>query len=150
MSDIFYWPREWTQAVVEEVAKHRRHTFMFLSKTPTAYAGVEWPANTMQGLTFLCDLVTPELQKQVVDDFVGGCPRPYLSIEPILGPLKADVGGACEVVIVGAMSGPRAVRPEQEWVESVKRHVRADKIFWKTNIRKYAGTDSSSGNRLRV
>lgn len=133
MTDIEYWPRNMLLDVLEKIALCKEHTFMFLSKSVKSYQGITWPSNTMQGLTFPCDIVTMEFQELIIKN-LETLPRPYLSIEPILGTLKVDVHN-CEQVIVGAMTGPRSVKPEPEWIESVNRH--AKNIFWKDNIKMY-------------
>jgi hypothetical protein len=35
------------------------------------------------------------------------------------------------------MTGPGAIPPKPEWIQSIKDNVLGDKIFWKNNIRKY-------------
>ena len=107
---------------------------MFLSKNPVAYYGYDWPSNTMQGLTitgenFGLNFTDIVLQKRY--------PRPFLSIEPLLGNIPDADYSRFEKVIVGAMTGPKAVKPELEWVKSIKKNVPADKIYWKNNIKKY-------------
>lgn len=42
-----------------------------------------------------------------------------------------------ELVIVGAITGPNPVKPQKEWIQSVKDHVPREKIYWKKNIQKY-------------
>jgi len=134
MSDIQYWPREWTAEVIKIAAAHQQHTFMFLSKGIDSYSGFQWPANTMQGLTV--ERLDVEMIRRDVVHFVRTAPRPFLSIEPILGPVLydfAEVG----LVIVGAMTGRKPVAPRPDWIQSVRDHIPADKIYWKENIREY-------------
>jgi protein gp37 len=110
---------------------------MFLSKDISAYTNAPdwpvWPENTMQGITFVridgkeyTDLSRMRLWQ-----------RPYISLEPLMGPVKYDIPDEIELVIVGAMSSPGAIVPQPEWIRSVKDHCPEKKIFWKANIKEY-------------
>jgi protein gp37 len=135
MSDIEYWEPAHTQIILNRCAMACGTTFMFLSKNPRSYLHFKWPENTMQGLTVERIWHPLEgLNVAMVFDF----PRPFLSIEPLLGNVYGNLKKSpFETVIVGAMTGPGAVKPKPEWIQSVKDNVPADKIFWKSNIRKY-------------
>jgi hypothetical protein len=126
---------------------HPHHTFLFLSKDVWAYdshhlpAGECWPTNTMQGLTLTLDRIMATAQRHVIEALAMLCPRPYLSIEPIMGPLLVDVPDKVETVIVGTFA-PRTpkqyrIPPKPEWIASIKEHVPAEKIYWKPNIHPY-------------
>lgn len=130
MSDCQYWNINEFYQVLEVCNKNRQHTFMFLSKSEYSYKGIYFPDNCMQGVT-----VTMEGRRGA--NIMEILPRPFLSIEPLLGNLEIRVDESLELVIVGAMTGPGATPPKPEWVQSVKDNVPADKIFWKNNIRKY-------------
>jgi len=110
---------------------------MLLSKSPTVFYGLGQNGifNEMHGLTMTCEEVLTEMQEYKIREIESAL-RPFVSIEPLIGTLKTDIMG-CELVIVGAMTGPGAIKPEREWIESIKRHVPADKIYWKKNIQKF-------------
>ena len=138
MSDIAYWHPDCTCAILSICKEHPQHTFMFLSKSPEAYDGFDWPENTMQGLT-LTSVRTAETTYALVK--MLECRRPYLSIEPLMGPVYPRPYYAhMELVIVGAMTGSGAIKPESRWIESIKESVPADKIYWKENIKPYLGS----------
>ena len=129
MSDIWFWNHEDKKKVVETCEYYFSNTYMFLSKNPGSYIGVKWPKNTMQGVT---ETLENSIALVVYRDAM---PRPYFSVEPIMGPLKRD----CDyMVIVGAMTGnmKNKVIPKREWIDSIIDHVSPDKIWWKDNIRK--------------
>jgi len=133
-SDIEYWKREWLDDVLCTCNMNPRHTFMFLSKNYTAYDGFLWPQNTMQGLT----VTKIELVEGVDVAMMFKYPHPFLSIEPLLGYVRGGLKNTpIERIFVGAMTGAEAVVPKPEWIQSVKDNVPADKLHWKTNIRKY-------------
>jgi protein gp37 len=98
---------------------------MFLTKNSYSYAGFGWPANTMQGVT-----ITQCFNRISTIDL----PRPYLSIEPLLGPVNHPFPDNVEQVIVGAMTGPKKVIPKPEWIQSIRDNVPEEKIYWKKNI----------------
>lgn len=137
MSDIEYWNGELVETVIETCKKYSQNTFMFLSKNPMSYFGYNWPQNTMQGLTM--ELTQTEYCQQEDKKAMMEYQRPFLSIEPLFGTLKFKVMPKYqfETVIVGAMTGPGAITPKPEWVQSVKNNVPAEKIYWKENIKKY-------------
>jgi len=135
MSDIEYWHTDTTKKILREIAYYPRHTFMFLSKNPMAYSGFLWPINTMQGLTMTLTQ-TEHCQVENIEQ-MARYPRPFLSLEPLMGELKCRIPDKIETVIVGAMTGPGAVKPLPEWIQSVKDNVPAGKIHWKNNIEKY-------------
>jgi len=137
MSDIEYWPRNQTQKILDACRMAGGTTFMFLSKNPMSYIGIDWPKNTMQGLTLTG--AEPAYQQRLSIFYQSLKDRPFLSLEPLLGYL--DNGNSSmkkiELVIVGAMTGPGAVSPKSEWIQSIRDNVPAEKIFWKDNIKKY-------------
>jgi protein gp37 len=127
MSDIEYWPESAFRSVLLTCKLHARHTFIFLSKNPLSYSGVTWPGNTMQGLTMTLTQ-TQHCQHENVLEMMK-YPRPFLSLEPLLGTLWVEVRDM--QVIVGRMTGPGAIAPKREWVQSIKDNVPEGRIYWK-------------------
>lgn len=137
MSDVEYWSRSWIMQIFDVIRNNPIHTFMFLTKNPYTYDRVtEWPQNTMQGLTM--ELIqTQDCQQNSFLELVK-CPRPYLSIEPLMGTLKIEID-KMETVIIGGMTGPGAIKPKAKWIQSIKDNVPEEKIFWKSNIKNMVG-----------
>jgi protein gp37 len=135
MSDIEYWPRENTERIIRDVCKtYYKNTYMFLTKNADSYKGFLWPPNTMQGLT-MTKIISQDNCLQLIK--MEGVPRPFLSIEPLLGLVGYFPVEKYELVIVGAMTGPGAIKPEPMWIRSVRDTVPKEKIYWKRNIRGY-------------
>ena len=136
MSDIQYWKPEWVNEIIQICRDCYGHTFMFLSKNPRSYFGFNWPNNCMLGLTITH---SSNLNDRALDFHTRkGMEHTFLSIEPLMGILnKCVYYGRMEKIIVGAMTGPGAIPPKLEWVQSVKDNCPADRVFWKPNIRKY-------------
>jgi protein gp37 len=136
MSDIEYWQPKWVNAILDICNKNHNHVFMFLSKNADSYKNFDWPTNTMQGLTITGKEKWEKDLFEVIE--IMECPRPFLSIEPLMGSIVGiNIPEKIELVIVGAMTGPGAVKPDPFWIECIKKMVPANKIFWKSNIKKY-------------
>jgi len=134
-SDHEYWDYGIKIQILNECQLCYRHTFMFLSKNPIAYCGYIWPKNTMKGLTMV-GTETKHCQHEDILEMMKYS-RSFLSIEPLLGTLKIEIGSQFERVIVGAQTGPGSVIPENDWIDSIRNNVPANKIFWKDSIKKY-------------
>ena len=137
--------KEWDMAEVRRqilalVRKCPQHTFLFLTKAPQNLAKWNpWPDNAWVGAS-ACD----------ADSFFWAyhhlrsveAKTKWISLEPLLGPPnKGHLLAACEVInwlVIGAQSGPGAVKPRKEWVyEIAGAAVRAGIPIWfKENLRK--------------
>lgn len=131
MCDLFgEWVCEdWIKQVLMVCEQNPKHTFFFLTKNPKRYLQFYFPVNCWLGTTLTTKddfgekyaKLYPHLEPQ----------KTFISIEPILGSFE-DVYLVADMVIVGAMTGRNAVRPEKEWIDSI----RAKNIYYKSNIRK--------------
>ena len=132
MSDCAYWTVDMWDKIIPICRNNPQHTFMFLSKCPTAYDGIIFPKNCMQGLTLTLE------GKSKYSEYLKFTlyNRPFLSIEPLLGCLDFEPK-TIEIVIVGAMTGNGAIKPKKEWIESIKDNVYDKLIYWKKNIKEY-------------
>lgn len=146
MSDISFWGQADILSILEVCELCPQHTFMFLSKSPLSYHNAfNWPSNTMQGLTFDLRNYKYLNEKRLERDFLMRCERPFISFEPLLGKIepsygksvKTLMGSKIEKVIVGAQTGPNAVVPKTEWIQSIKYCFPEELIIWKDNIRKF-------------
>lgn len=141
MSDIEYWDKKDLLKILKVCKDCSHHTFMFLSKHPCSYMSedfcrIDWPKNTMQGLTIVKNDSVASYEK--MSAIIELCPRPFLSIEPLQGEVYfTKAFFRFEKIIVGAMTGPGAIPPEPKWIQSIKMNVPTDKIFWKSNIKPY-------------
>lgn len=142
MSDNAYWDRSWMNRILLRCASAPHHTFMFLSKSFEGYQDWDWPENTMQGLTMTMQesygfqsLKLTRLSK---------LPRPFLSVEPLLGNLRVLIPPNIKPVIVGAMTGPGAYPAAEQWVKSIRKFVPEDRIIWKNSIKDLADREKSN------
>lgn len=145
MSDIEYWHRTWVRNVIDYCVMNPTVYFYFLSKNPLSYQGYDWPSNCCLGLTMTLTQTAHAQDEMLIE--ILKYPRTFLSIEPLLGSLTASCNHFSltefEWIIVGAMTGPGAIKPQPEWIESIGRprfttnYTIKDKIFWKPSMRGY-------------
>lgn len=138
MSDIEYWEEDWTNQIICYCNSNRNINFYFLSKNPMSYRVFDWPSNCFLGLTMTLTQ-TEHCQCRMVNSFMEYCRNgSFLSIEPLLGSLSIQHSllGYFDKIVVGAMTGPGAIRPKQEWIDSIKA-LNLPNIYWKENIKGY-------------
>jgi len=140
MGDLFgdWVPSVWINTILKVVEQYPQHTFMFLTKNYTRYFEFTFPENSMLGIT----LTTGKFQ--IVTEFAKHPhPRKFVSVEPIMSDFTGVSFDGIELVIVGAMTGPKAIPAQPEWVASIKHH----NIFLKDNIKKYLDNQPFSPTR---
>lgn len=134
MADLFGdWIHEnWIRRIILVATRNPQHTFQFLTKNPKRYLEFEFPKNCWLGLTMTeprIDNLEYLLQK---DNYK------FVSCEPLLADMSSMMFDNVDLVIVGAMTGPKAIKPKKEWINSVKH----PNIFYKNNIKKYLNAHS--------
>lgn len=121
MSDLFH--EKVSTAFIERVfgvmAACPHHTFQVLTKRAERLLrlapSLNWPANIWQGVSI-------ESQEYAARaDLLRRVPARtrFLSVEPMLGPVKLRLSGI-HWVIAGGESGPGARRLDEEWVRSLR------------------------------
>ncbi|MDD5353251.1 MAG: DUF5131 family protein [Candidatus Omnitrophica bacterium] len=150
MGDMFgdFIPDEWIERVFDACEKAPQHTYIFLTKNPKRYEKVYdlFPekAHCLYGTTITC-------QKDI--DNIPNDIKPFIdfvSVEPLLGEVNINdtiywkrmhysyIPGECVMqpdhetidkslswVIIGTQTGPGAVPPKLEWVQSIIDQCRA-------------------------
>jgi protein gp37 len=137
MADLFgrWVPKEWIEAVLATVRANPQWNFLFLTKFPKRMAEFDIPDNAWMGTTV-------DMQKRVKaaeDAFcnVGGKVR-WLSVEPMLEPIKFDHLDRFQWVVIGGASGSTqtpAWIPPLDWMVDLHAKARAAgcRIYYKTN-----------------
>lgn len=139
MADLFgsWVPRDWIQAVLQTVHHNPQHTFIFLTKNPKRYLVFNpWPWNAWLG-------ATATDQRSFEDRFARLCRAKtsirFISFEPLLGPVRFGpaLNGLIDWIIIGAMTGPGAVKPRSYWVKDLTYDARgiSAKVFHKDNLK---------------
>ena len=163
MADLFgdWVPDEWIEEVYNACQRADHHTYIFLTKNPKRYSQVcqgnlDFRGNMWLGTTITCQ----EDAEKFAKDFTGQA-NAFLSIEPLLGEIDlthVKFDGPYHVnlleedddrhfynvnsnpikwVIIGAQTGPGAVQPKKEWVQSIIDQCRRANIsvFLKDNLK---------------
>lgn len=130
MCDLFgdWVPSSVINRILDVAYNCGQHQFLFLTKNPSRYKEFEFPRNCWLGATIT-----------KMEDFIGyyehggitNKNKCFLSIEPLLGGFSPIIEFGFDKIIVGAMTGPGAVKPTREWIESIKH----SNIYYKQSIR---------------
>ena len=122
MSDLFHRdiPTEFIQRCFETMRKANQHTFQVLTKRPERVvelaADLPWPSNVWMGTSVEnADYVWRIHELQQVPAAVR-----FLSVEPLLGPIRRLPVSKIHWVIVGGESGPGAREMKPEWVQQIR------------------------------
>ncbi len=133
MSDLFHAdvPADFIRQVFDVMGRASWHTFQVLTKRPERAAelaaALDWPPNVWMGTS---------IENQ---DYLWRCERLlrlpaavlFLSLEPLLGPIRFDNLVGIDWVIVGGESGPKARPMQPDWVRQVRTQcVRFDVPFF--------------------
>jgi protein gp37 len=122
MSDLFHIdvPQAFIQAVFATMAEAHWHSFQVLTKRADRLAllapSLVWPSNVWMG-------VSVEDQKHVARiqhlNTVPAAVR-FLSIEPLLGPIRSLDLHCIDWVIVGGESGPNHRPADLAWIQDIR------------------------------
>ncbi len=122
MSDLFHWdvPVEFIKRVFDTMNRANWHTYQVLTKRPKRLpkldSQLQWRDNIWMGTSVENQKVAWRI------DYLRRCSAhvKFLSLEPLLGPIRElDLTGI-DWVIVGGESGPGARPLEEEWVLDVR------------------------------
>lgn len=151
MADLFgdWVPDRWIRDIINVVLNCPHHTFQFLTKNPKRLKDFNsWPSNCWIGITVTnqadADGRLPWLLQ-------ADAPVKFVSHEPLLSGLDRESLGAyrgqIDWAIIGAMTGPGAVKPQPEWVQGLIDQYRAagvpvflkDNLNWFKKIQEWPG-----------
>ena len=141
MSEIYFWEKEWMNAVLEKIKKYPQHTFMFLTKFPQVYKNYNFPKNCWLGIT-ITDTTNADCFKcQSFHRYVKNNIK-FISFEPLLKFDTCKFAIHCmspppDWIIVGAQTNPYKP-PKREWVEGIIKSAKKLNvpIFLKDNLYK--------------
>jgi len=132
--DLFGWwvPAQWIDSVMNIVYKCQYHTFMFLTKNPSRAKNYTFPDNAWVGTSVNSN--QDEERAEIIKTI--DAPVRFLSIEPLLGNITFPLKGI-QWVIIGAMTGTKAILPKPEWIKNIVKQASILKIpvFLKNNLR---------------
>lgn len=159
MADLFgrWVPARWIEAVLQTVADSPQWNFLFLTKFPKRMSEFQIPDNAWLGTTV-------DLQARVANAEKAfakvKAPVRWLSLEPMLEPLKFSRLDMFDWVVIGGASESRAIDGTPatpawsvpiDWIADVHRQAREAgcAVYYKTNsglagatrLREYPGVD---------
>jgi protein gp37 len=159
MADLFgrWVPSEWIERVLAEVKDNPNWNFLFLTKFPKRMAEFPIPANAWMGTTV--DLQARIANAERAFDKIKAGVR-WLSIEPLLEPLKFSRLDLFDWIVIGGASPSKAIdgSPDTpawqvpiDWIVDLHQQARAAgcRVYYKTNsglsgqtrIREWPGND---------
>jgi len=148
MSDLFHEdvPLEFVQQVFATIEATPRHTYQVLTKRAARLeelaAFLPWPKNLWMGVSVESAEVTWRIAHL---KRVPASVR-FLSVEPLLGPIRALPLDGIHWVIVGGESGPGARPLDERWVRNIQGQcARADVAFF---FKQWGGTNKRAAGRL--
>lgn len=143
MADLFgrWVPSEWIERVLLAVADNPQWNFLFLTKFPRRMAEFTIPANAWLGTTVDLQARVANAERAFAE---VKAPVRWLSIEPMLEPLKFKRLDLFDWVVVGGASPSKAVdgtpatpgwSVPADWLADIHQQARAAgcKIYYKTN-----------------
>jgi len=125
-------PREWVEAILEVVSRCPHHTFQFLTKCPAGAKNYAFPTNCWIGTSVDCAAALGRID--VLREVAA--PIRFVSFEPLLGPMGDLDLRNIDWVVIGAQTGPRAVKPDARWIEEIIAACRRASVpvFLKNNL----------------
>jgi protein gp37 len=148
MGDLFHEdvPLNFIQRVFEVMNRCPQHTFQVLTKRPHIAARhsreLDWTPNIWMGTSVENASVTHRIR----DLRATGAQTKFLSLEPLLGPIRRLPLAAVDWVIVGGESGPGARPMNEGWVRQIRDSCvsRAVPFFFK----QWGGVDRKRAGRV--
>jgi len=134
MGELFgpWVPREWVRKVLAVARQCCWHTFIFLTKFPFRASKFSFPPNAWVGTTVEKD----SRPFRIAGLYMVKARVRFISAEPLLGRIS-ELPNWLDWLIIGAMTGPEAIRPEMEWVEELIQIAKGlgIPIFLKRNLK---------------
>jgi protein gp37/ParB-like chromosome segregation protein Spo0J len=140
MADLFgaWVPQEWIDSVVASTVANPQWEYLYLTKFPQRYARLELPASGWIGAS-VDEQHRAEPTLEALSN-VSGVKVKWLSVEPLLAPLKFSSLKGIDLIVVGAQSANPGQNPSFappfEWVADLVATARRDgcKVWLKTNL----------------
>lgn len=134
VADLFaeWTPVDWTQEVLDVIDDCDWHIFQLLTKNPERIGNYEFPDNVWVGTT-----ITNQSEIKNIEEIKKVKAKvKFVSFEPILGEINADLKGI-DWIIIGKLTGSRKIKLRRQWVDVIVNTTRAldIPIFMKNNLK---------------
>ena len=130
MSDLFHEdvPLDYIQRVFDVMGRAHWHRFQVLTKRADRLAQLssklDWAPNIWMGVS----VESEEYRSRIEALRRTGAEIKFLSLEPLLGPLRGLNLAGIDWVIVGGESGPKARPMDEDWVTDLRGQCRRAKV----------------------
>ena len=148
MSDLFEEsvPVDYVRAVLDVARRAHWHRFQVLTKRAERLAALDaeldWPPNVWMGVS----VENADYVDRIDDLRTTGAQVKFLSLEPLLGPLKKLKLKNIDWVIVGGESGHRARPMDPAWVTDIRDQcAKADVAFF---FKQWGGKNKKKAGRV--
>ena len=140
MADLFgaWVPQSWIDSVVASTVANPQWEYLYLTKFPQRYARLQLPSSGWIGASVdEQHRAEPTLEAM---SKVSGVKVKWLSVEPLLAPLKFSSLEGIDLIVIGAQSANPGQNPSFappfEWVADLVATARRDgcKVWLKTNL----------------
>jgi protein gp37 len=132
MGDLFgaWVPLLWIEKVLAACRAAPQHEYIFLTKNPRGYLTVPtpwWPPNRYLGFTATDEaryMEGMDIMTDVFGGIAGGAgTKIMVSMEPLKAPIRVRRinDRLPDWIIVGGQTGPRARKPDPEWVAQIEQ-----------------------------
>lgn len=140
MADLFgaWVPQEWIDQVVASTVANPQWEYLYLTKFPQRYDRLQLPASGWIGASVdeqhRAEPTLAAMRK------VSGVKLKWLSLEPLLEPIKFSTLEGIDMIVIGAQSENigqnSSFSPQFEWVADLVATARRDgcKVWLKTNL----------------
>ena len=155
MADLFgrWVPALWIEAVLERVFDAPQWNFLFLTKFPQRMSEFEYPSNAWLGTSVDCQARVKNAERAFSKI---KCRTKWLSVEPMLEPLKFSRLDLFQWIVIGGASDSAAIdgtpvtpewTPPLDWIVDLHTQARAAgcRIYYKDNC----GFGKDSALRIR-
>ncbi len=142
MADLFgrWVPQEWIDRVLDVIRTQNQWNYLLLTKFPQRLAEQDWPSNAWVGTTVnrQADILRATKAFEKVRK-AGSATVTWLSVEPLIEPLKFDSLALFDWIVIGGASKsartPKWV-PPRRWVEDIIDVAEGDgcRVYMKTNL----------------
>ena len=152
MGDLFgYWvPVNWLRAVFDVVQQCPHHIFQFLTKNPMRLKELNpWPDNCWAGVSATDQKMFDEATRHLKEVEAG---IKFVSMEPLLGPIRMEEDPGLDWLIIGAQTGRRPMQPLHTWVDDLVADARSwgIRIFCKDNLEGYSIREWPAGLKRKT
>lgn len=144
MADLFgkWVPDEWINKVFDACLRSPEWTYLFLSKWPERYTRMPLIERAWYGSSVIQQSDVKRVEKAMLGFDTPNATK-WMSLEPMLGPIKFNDLSWCDLVVIGAQTatvqpeGPvPAFAPKFDWVVDVVNQCRAFNVpyYIKANL----------------